>query len=602
MGPVPAREALEAMKRVDIQKLCKDYGVKANLKTEALIDLLLDASRPLPPRSNATQQSERSTPRIPSRSGSRRGSVIIHGTCTDSLERDTSLRPPNEDQPTPLPSFLPPQPTRTRKAKESQYRLGVGRPVAAGGSGARAITKSISTSRRPKRGKSSTVMEPSEATITEEPEPEEYNNDPLVKENPSDTNRSSLHLDESRSAPLIPPELVQSAVAEALAPVQQELDSQKSQLAELRDKVSCMITSFEARIRVLTLEVEHLRAKAKGATAVDGSASDPEGPPARIPQPPSTPKRVWSPHRSYLPFSEKDVPSELSSDSMESGALGIPEAESSNNPQPTHAGILLPGFAHTILGKRGRDSASWEDEEPRKKDGPNETELEAKMGHSASKRTKLRAEDEEDDHLTHKKQSELSFGRAEESEGVDEPGPVVERLPEFYSGPSSPPLISAPTSTVNNIESINPFNFSFLPSASTPAQAAYPLSMGSFPFPEPPTSPSPANASEKPHSDALGPFGLQRPGMRSSSGQGASGAAQSHGETSGSAGLQRKPSSNDVASQLGLTAIRTSAAEPGTPVPPAKRTMYGTEVEGETRFGDFGVEGVASGFWTRGRF
>lgn len=64
MGLVPAREALEAMKRVDIQKLCKvcppirfssleidampplqDYGVKANLKTEALIDLLLDASR-----------------------------------------------------------------------------------------------------------------------------------------------------------------------------------------------------------------------------------------------------------------------------------------------------------------------------------------------------------------------------------------------------------------------------------------------------------------------------------------------------------------------------------------------------------------------------
>lgn len=35
---------------------------------------------------------------------------------------------------------------------------------------------------------------------------------------------------------------------------------------------------------------------------------------------------------------------------------------------------------------------------------------------------------------------------------------------------------------------------------------------------------------------------------------------------------------------------------------PAKRTMYGTELEGDTRFGDFGVEGVASGFWTGGRF
>jgi hypothetical protein len=28
-----------------------------------------------------------------------------------------------------------------------------------------------------------------------------------------------------------------------------------------------------------------------------------------------------------------------------------------------------------------------------------------------------------------------------------------------------------------------------------------------------------------------------------------------------------------------------------------KKTMYGTELDGDTRFGDFGVEGVASGFW-----
>lgn len=77
--------------------------------------------------------------------------------------------------------------------------------------------------------------------------------------------------------------------------MQKELDSTKSQLAELKDKVSCMITSFEARIRDLTSEIDDLRAKAKDATATLGSSSD--APHLRIPQPPSTPKRVWSPHR-----------------------------------------------------------------------------------------------------------------------------------------------------------------------------------------------------------------------------------------------------------------------------------------------------------------
>ena len=33
---------------------------------------------------------------------------------------------------------------------------------------------------------------------------------------------------------------------------------------------------------------------------------------------------------------------------------------------------------------------------------------------------------------------------------------------------------------------------------------------------------------------------------------------------------------------------------PDTPAPPMKRTMYGTELEMDTRFGDFGIEGVAT--------
>lgn len=37
---------------------------------------------------------------------------------------------------------------------------------------------------------------------------------------------------------------------------------------------------------------------------------------------------------------------------------------------------------------------------------------------------------------------------------------------------------------------------------------------------------------------------------------------------------------------------------PDTPAPPMKRTMYGTELDADSRFGDFGQDGVAMGFWT----
>lgn len=57
MPPLPSRKELEELKRPELQKLCKvcfllaflvflsysqDYGVKANLKSDALIELLLD--------------------------------------------------------------------------------------------------------------------------------------------------------------------------------------------------------------------------------------------------------------------------------------------------------------------------------------------------------------------------------------------------------------------------------------------------------------------------------------------------------------------------------------------------------------------------------
>lgn len=71
---------------------------------------------------------------------------------------------PSEPESVEVPSPAP----RTRKAKETQYRLGMGRPTLAGGKGARAITKSLSISK--KRGKGSRSMKPVEDAIQEEDE------------------------------------------------------------------------------------------------------------------------------------------------------------------------------------------------------------------------------------------------------------------------------------------------------------------------------------------------------------------------------------------------------------------------------------------------
>ena len=156
--------------------------------------------RPLPPKAAPTQRSRTASAatRVSSRrtSGRSRGpsksSLIIHDfedeeedeevqnddqteetAVAPSVNRNEAERedpaPPSEAEPT--PPRTPPLVTRTRKAKESQTRLGKGRPVIAGGTGARAITKSVSVSRGSKRGvKSSKSIQNVQDTIPEEGE------------------------------------------------------------------------------------------------------------------------------------------------------------------------------------------------------------------------------------------------------------------------------------------------------------------------------------------------------------------------------------------------------------------------------------------------
>jgi hypothetical protein len=63
--------------------------------------------------------------------------------------------------------------------------------------------------------------------------------------------------------------------------------------------------------------------------------------------------------------------------------------------------------------------------------------------------------------------------------------------------------------------------------------------------------------------------------------------------------VRRRASSNDVGAGLGMTSLPVRVEDSPAIV---RRTMYGTELEGDTRFGDFGVEGVAAGFWAGSKF
>jgi hypothetical protein len=137
-----------------------------------------------------------------------------------------------------------------------------------------------------------------------------------------------------------------------------------------------------------------------------------------------------------------------------------------------------------------------------------------------------------------------------------------------------------------------------LPMSSTPMHPMYPLTMPNFPYPEAPTSPSPAGVER-----AFQPFAMPPVRPRSGANQSRPGSRQ-EGDGSGTinpaalTGRQQDSSSNDVAAGLGSTRMGESTATAG----PAKRTMYGTELDGDTRFGDFGMEGVATGFWAGGRY
>jgi hypothetical protein len=307
--------------------------------------------------------------------------------------------------------------------------------------------------------------------------------------------------------------------------------------------------------------------------------------------------------------------------SVNSSGSQTAQGTSTANMEPPH-----PGFAATIIGKRRRGSDASNITgviEEGHQDEFSENELEKRVIRPDKKRARLdndgnSQEEGEASGSSHPQEQEgerannfTVFSGPEEADSYAsyiDPPPPTNHLPDFFA--SSPDQANndsnsgTQTSTAHATENQNPFGFSFLPMSSTPMHTMYPLTMPSFPYPEAPTSPSPAGVER-----TFQPFGMPSTRPRSGANHSRPGFRQDgDGDGSGTVnpaaltGREHDPSSNDIAAGFGLTAVPSRMGESSTAAGPAKRTMYGTELEGDTRFGDFGIEGVATGFWAGGRF
>ncbi|TFK76972.1 hypothetical protein BDN72DRAFT_873447 [Pluteus cervinus] len=600
--PFPTRNALEAMKRVDLQRLCKEYGVKANLKTEALIDLLLDTQSGPVPQSQQTAPLRRSvSTRAPSRElTGRMSSVIIHDIPEDEPDI-TNAEPVMEAAgvPPPPPSTkqtdIPVAP-RTRKAKETQTRLGVGKPVIAGGRGPRAVTKSISVSKG-KRGKSGRSIQPSEATIMEEPEPQgtsTQDTQPSPTEIPAEETLAAPDAD-------MPPASssdIETYVSNAMRPLLEQIQALRVELTQmsniqmelqrLKTQVADM-SGLQTKVEQLTVEVRELRSRPPSAPSSDSEASRTDQPSTPKPNRPLT-RKPFGPGGVGLPSTFQRMPNAVA------GPSHIPSA--------THSGIT-----DSALGKRSRMSpldASEEQLVEGTSSDPRPLKKRLKTGEAGVDEGNYTRRTYAESNLTQEKHTVLKASRFTVFSGAEEEDPA--------ELPAAPTLSESEVgssrqirSTANAPENQQPMGFSFLPIEATPAHNMY---LPPFPYPEPPQSPTPEGSSTVPRAgqeertDVFHTFGLPAPGRQRPAGASTPEIDEDPVDAlalirgTSSLGRKREVSSNEVAAGLGLTAFFGTASM--TEPPHVKRTMYGTELDGDKRFGDFGVEGVANGFWAAG--
>lgn len=204
---------------------------------------------------------------------------------------------------------------------------------------------------------------------------------------------------------------------------------------------------------------------------------------------------------------------------------------------------------------------------------------------------------------------------------------------DFFDNPTNLHPADPQLGTTQAVENQRPFSFAFpavirtpvastpVPTGSLPDPSSSPT-LNTLPYPERPHSPSPAPmphrtvVTRSSQNDAYRPYGFppesrNPPGSSAPQGSAIDPASllrtpphASHDLPSLDSdpidGRRRRTSSNDVGAGLGMTSVPTRGED--APAALVRRTMYGTELEGDTRFGDFGVEGVATGFWTGTRF
>ncbi|KAJ3811407.1 hypothetical protein F5876DRAFT_39717 [Lentinula aff. lateritia] len=611
MTPITDRASLEAMKRADLQKLCKDHGLRANLKSEALIDLLLDAQQGTKQqpgqRSVSTRMSSRST---------RTSSMIVHDVEGDEegpvggAEEEEKMQPGVQEVP---PS---PPPPRIRKAKETQFRLGVGRPLAAGGKGARAVTKSVSASKA-KKGKGSRSAKPSEATIEEEPESETIEPHRAGQPEPKFPQTSPPNLP---SVPAMSTE-IDTHVMEALKPLYEQLKSLKAELQQmqsLRNELMQLrnqtadIDVWKQKVDTLSSEVEDLRKKAALADSLNTELREL--------------KELISTQRASSPISEEAASgyrTPIMTRTTMPNALSIPRAPAlMSEPQPSTSNNANysshPGIAPVMLGKRHRDSTGSHVAgvvEQGQGTSLSEADLAKTVLRPDKKRVKLSAGPDADGEDGSPRSPEENgealrgpsftvFSGPELDDSYVDPPPPTTPLPAFYTASTPPNNNAGPsrprvTSTQDASENLPPFSFSFLPVPPTPG-VGNPYPMPSFLYPEPPQSPTPVRDSNptafisnnRNRTDVFQAFGLPpptrprsrlEPALRTSSQDSEMGQYLNPAAFDNREGDESAPRSEDSSDAM-------------------KRTMYGTELEVETRFGDFGLEGVASDYKWSGSY
>jgi hypothetical protein len=258
---------------------------------------------------------------------------------------------------------------------------------------------------------------------------------------------------------------------------------------------------------------------------------------------------------------------------------------------------MHPGLAPSLLGKRGRDSTTSDMSgiiEDGQKSSYTDDELVGQVTRHDKKRARTEAEEnstpvveDEELHLPPRTPRTRT-----ESLYID-PGPPRTPLPRFYgTGPSPTDDLARQSPDKPHL----PPNLNLLPAPASPSAL-------DFPFPEQPQSPTPAGPARPP-----GPMGVRTDTFRSF---GLAPISRPRSAVSTEPGMAVVIGPDDDAiNPAALTAIsepveltaETLTVQDEDPAGPVyKRTMYGTELDGESRFGDFGLDNGNS-FWTNGPF